>query len=94
MAVAAVGAVATDVAFVTERNGLLARDLGLGDPGRPVHLCEQDEERRGKEDGAEEADARDGVGTAVKDLGQSRGCARMGTEPVAAPGANPVSFRA
>ena len=69
MAVAAVGAVAADVAFVTERNGLLARDMGLRDPGRPVHLCEQDEERRDKENCAEETDARDGVGAAVKDLG-------------------------
>ena len=68
MAVAAVDAVAGDVALVAELNRLLARDVRLGDPGRAVDFGEEPEQAGDEEHRAEDADPRDRVGAAVKDL--------------------------
>src|SRR5207249_9876499 len=57
VAVAAVDAVAGDVAFVAELNRLLARDARFGDPRRAVDFVEQAEQARDDEEGAEDADA-------------------------------------
>ena len=68
MAVAAVDAVAGDVALVAELDGLLARDVRLGHPGRAIDFVEQAEQAGDEEDRAEDTDAGDGVGAAMKDL--------------------------
>src|ERR1700730_7264540 len=68
VAVAAVDAVAGDVALVTELNRLLACHLDLGHPGRAVDFGKESEEAGNEEDGAEDADLRNGVGAAVEDL--------------------------
>ena len=46
VAVAAVDAVAADVALVAELDRLLARDVRLGDPGRPIHLRDEPQQRQ------------------------------------------------
>ena len=68
VAVAAVDAVAADVSLVAELNRLFARDEGAGHPGRAVHFGEQSEQASDDEHRAEDADARDRVGAAMKDL--------------------------
>ena len=68
MAVAAVDAVAGDVALVAELDRLLARDAGLGDPGRAIDLGEEAEQAGDEEDRAEDADASNRVRAAMKDL--------------------------
>src|SRR5215467_5137742 len=68
MAEPAVDAVAADVTFVAELDGLLARDARLRDPRRSIDLVEQAEERGHREDRAEDTDFRDRVGAAVEDL--------------------------
>src|SRR5436309_534453 len=66
--VAAVEAVARDVAFVAELDRLLARDARLRHPGRTRDFGRQPEEARHEEDSAEDADPSNRVGAAVKDL--------------------------
>src|SRR5439155_10533841 len=68
VAVAAVDAVAGDVALVAELNRLLARDARFGDPRRSVHGVEEPEEGGDEENRAEDADPSNRVGAAVKDL--------------------------
>ena len=68
MAVAAVDAVACDVAFVAELNRLFARDPRLGHPRGAVHFGEQAEEGGDEEHGAEDADPGNRVGAAMEDL--------------------------
>src|SRR5262249_42030155 len=61
-------AVAGDVAFVAELDGLLARDVRLCHPGRSVDLVEEAEQAGYCEEGAEDTDFRDRIGAAVEDL--------------------------
>src|SRR5262249_35104145 len=68
VAVAAVDAVAADMTLVAELDGRFARDVRLRHPGRSVDLVEKAEERRDREQRAEDADFRDRVGTAVEYL--------------------------
>src|SRR5689334_12320498 len=68
VAVAAVDAVAGDVTFVAELNRLFASDARPGHPRRSVDLCGQAEQASHDEHRAENTDARDRVGAAVKDL--------------------------
>src|SRR5262249_9034792 len=68
MAEPAGDAVATDVTFVAELDGLLAGDVRLGDPGRSVDLVEEAEKGRDSEQRAEDADLGNCVGAAVEDL--------------------------
>ena len=74
--VAAVDAVAGDVAFVAELDRLLARGARFGHPWRAVHFGEQTEETRQEEHGAEDADPSNRVGAAMKDLRHRRGTTR------------------
>ena len=77
VAVAAVDAVAGDVALVAELNRLLARDVRLGHPGRAVDLGEEAEQAGDEEDRAEDADPSNRVRAAMKDLRhRSRRCER------------------
>src|SRR5580765_4989067 len=79
MAVAAIDAVARDMALVAELNRLIACDVRLGHPRGAIDLVEQAEQRDDREYGAEDADPGDGVGAALEDLrhrvARSRGIA-------------------
>src|SRR5205085_2840123 len=68
VAVAAVDAIAGDVAFVAELDRLLARDARAGNPRRPVYLRRETKEPGDDEYCAEDADAGDRVGAAMEDL--------------------------
>ena len=68
VAVAAVDAIAGDVALVAELDRLFARDVRLGHPGRAVDRVGEPEQAGDDEDGAEDADTGDRVGAAMKDL--------------------------
>jgi hypothetical protein len=61
------------MAFVAELDRLLARDVSVGVPRRPVELGREPEEAGDNESGAEDADARDRIRAAVKDLGHDPG---------------------
>src|SRR5438552_15406876 len=68
MTVAAVDSVPGDVALVAELDRLLARDMGAGHPWRPIHFRDEHEKPGNEEHGPEDADPRDRIGTAMKDL--------------------------
>jgi hypothetical protein len=56
------------VPLVAELDRLLARDAGLGHPGRAVDRFGEAEQPGNEEDGAENGDARERVGASVEDL--------------------------
>src|SRR5262249_40417863 len=68
VAVAAVDAVARDVPLVAELDRLLARGARLRHPRRSIHFVEESEERCDEEDTAEDADPRNRIRAAMKDL--------------------------
>src|SRR5262249_34267693 len=68
MAIAAIDPVAGDMPLVAELNRLLTRDANAGDPRRSVHRVRQAEQARHDEGRAENTDARDRVGAAMKYL--------------------------
>src|SRR5262249_35301278 len=66
--VAAVDADPSDVVLVAERDGLLARDALLRVVGGALDRRGDEEKADDEEEGAEDADLREGVGARMKDL--------------------------
>src|SRR5262245_19263674 len=72
VAVPAVDPVAANVPLVTELNGLIARRVYLGHPGRTIHFGKERQKTGDEENSAEDADPSNRVGAAVKDLRHRR----------------------
>src|SRR5262245_33771860 len=72
VAVPAVDPVAANVPLVTELNGLVARRVHLGHPGRTIHFGKEGQKAGNDENSAEDADPSNRVGAAVKDLRHRR----------------------
>jgi hypothetical protein len=68
VAVTAIDAVISDVMFVTELNGLFAREIRLSVIGGSVEFEQEPDDYRDEENRAEDANFRDEVGASMKDL--------------------------
>ena len=72
VAITTVNPQAFDVMLMTERNGLFAGHLRLGDIRRAIDGGDQKQGADDEEQSAEDADARDGVRARMKDLRHTR----------------------